>query len=93
MDVQVQDLSWVGDRFGQWAQWSGLIQGPVRPMPVVKRLELAQGVQQMGWSQMRVRSSSSRRQVCIQRSIMEFIRGIRTPLLTTSNAARRMSQH
>jgi hypothetical protein len=47
MDVQVQDLPWLGDRFGQWAQRSGLIQGPVRPMPVVERLELAQRVEQM----------------------------------------------
>jgi hypothetical protein len=35
MDVQVQDLPWLGDRFGQRAQRSGLIQGPVRPMLVV----------------------------------------------------------
>jgi hypothetical protein len=47
MDVQVQDLPWLGDRFGQWAQGSGLIQGPVPPMLVVERLEVAQGVEQM----------------------------------------------
>ena len=47
MDVQVQDLPWLGDRFGQWAQRRGLIQGPVRSMLVVGRLELAQGVEQM----------------------------------------------
>jgi hypothetical protein len=45
--VQVQDLPWLGDRFGQWAQRSGLMQGPVRPMFVVERLEVAQGVEQM----------------------------------------------
>jgi hypothetical protein len=32
---------------GQRAQRSGLIQGPVRAMPVVERLELPQGVEQM----------------------------------------------
>jgi hypothetical protein len=47
MDVQVQDLPWLGDRFGQRAQGSGLIQGPVRSMLVVERLEVAQGVEQM----------------------------------------------
>jgi hypothetical protein len=47
MDLQAQDLPWLGDRFGQRAQRSGLIQGPVRPMPVVERLELAQGVEQV----------------------------------------------
>jgi hypothetical protein len=35
MDVQVQDLPWLGDRFGQRAQRSGVIQGLVRPMLVV----------------------------------------------------------
>jgi hypothetical protein len=47
MGVQVQDLLWLGDWFGQRAQRSGLIQGPVRTMLVVARLELALGVEQM----------------------------------------------
>ena len=34
--------------------------------------------------QISVRSSSSRRQVWIHRSMIEFMRGIRTPLSTTS---------
>lgn len=36
------------------------------------------------WFQTRVQSSSSRRQVCTQRSMSAFIRGIRIPLSTTS---------
>ena len=37
--------------------------------------------------QISVRSSSSRRQPPIQRSMMEFIRGMRTPDLTIRNPA------
>ena len=47
MDLQVQDPSWCGDRFGQRAQRGGLGQGPVRSMSVKEGLELAQGVPQM----------------------------------------------
>jgi hypothetical protein len=39
------------------------------------------------WFQIRVRSNSSRRQICTQRSMIEFMRGIRTPLSTTSMSA------
>ncbi|MET7543517.1 hypothetical protein [Streptomyces sp. NPDC005507] len=47
VDLQVLDLSWFGARFGQRAQWSRLMQGPVRPMPVVEGLELAQPVEEL----------------------------------------------
>lgn len=40
--LEMSDLPWFGNRFGQWAKRSRLPQGPVRPMAVVERLELAQ---------------------------------------------------
>lgn len=40
-DLQVSDLSGVGDRCGQRAEWGCLIQGSVRPVPVVVQLEFA----------------------------------------------------
>ncbi|EXU66187.1 hypothetical protein Z951_21345 [Streptomyces sp. PRh5] len=39
------------------------------------------------WFQIRVRSRSSVRQVCIQRSMSEFIRGMRMPVVTTFTLA------
>ena len=44
------------------------------------------------WFQIKVRSSSSRRQVCTHRSVIEFILGIRTPVSTTwvARAARNL---
>jgi hypothetical protein len=39
------------------------------------------------WFQIKARSSSSRRQVCTHRSMIEFILGIRTPLSTVSMPA------
>jgi hypothetical protein len=47
VDFQVSDLSWFADRFGQRAERSRLMQGPMRPMPVVEGLVPAQGVQQV----------------------------------------------
>jgi hypothetical protein len=45
----------------------------MRPVPVVELLELPQGVHEVGhWFQISVRSSSSRRQVCTHRSMIEF---------------------
>jgi hypothetical protein len=53
-------------------------------MAVVEPSELPQGVEQMALVRIKVRSSSSRRQVCTHLSVIELIRGIRTPLSTTS---------
>jgi hypothetical protein len=39
------------------------------------------------WFQIKVRSSSSCRQVCIQRSVIEFLLGIRIPVVTTRRPA------
>jgi hypothetical protein len=39
------------------------------------------------WFQIKVRSSSSRRQVCTQRSMIEFILGIRMLVVTTRTPA------
>jgi hypothetical protein len=40
-DLQVSDLPWFDDRCGQRAEWGGLIQRSVRPVPVVVQLEFA----------------------------------------------------
>jgi hypothetical protein len=40
MDVQVPDLSWLGDRSGQRTQRCGLNHGPLRPVSIVERFEL-----------------------------------------------------
>ncbi|WP_326778847.1 hypothetical protein [Streptomyces sp. NBC_01445] len=42
VDLQVRELSWLGLRFGQWAERGGLMQGLVWLMPVVVQLELAE---------------------------------------------------
>ena len=47
MDVQVADRERVLDRIGEWVQWAGVVGALVRPVPVVERLELAQGVQEV----------------------------------------------
>jgi hypothetical protein len=59
----------------------------MRPVLVARLLELAQGVQRMPLFQIKVRSSSSRRQVCTQRSTIAFILGSWTPLSTVSMLA------
>ena len=46
-DGEVRDLVWIGDRFGQWLQWSGVRDAPVGPMFVVVPLVLAQRVQEV----------------------------------------------
>jgi hypothetical protein len=46
----------------------------VCPVVVIERFEFAQGVQKVAWFRMRVRSSSSVRQVRTHRSMIAFIR-------------------
>jgi hypothetical protein len=75
--VEVGDGVQVGDRRWQGVQRAGVCDALVGPVGVVVLLELAQGVEQMCWFQIRVRSSSSCRQVCTQRSMSAFMRGIR----------------
>jgi hypothetical protein len=66
----------VGDSVGQRAAWRGLLQGLVRAVHVVEVLVLPRRtVIRWRWFQIKVRSSSSRRQLPIQRSMIEFIRG------------------
>jgi hypothetical protein len=82
-DVQVRDLLRVGYRFGERAQGCRSLEGPVGPVLVVEVLELPQRMQEVALVPDEVRSMSSRRQVCTQRSMIEFILGIWTPLSTT----------
>jgi hypothetical protein len=65
----------VCDGIGQRSQRRGLGQGAVRPVRIVEVLVLAQHDHQMPLIQIKVRSRSSRRQLPIQRSMIEFIRG------------------
>ena len=64
-----------GDAIGQRAERRGLVQGAVWPVGVVEVLVLAQDGHQVALFQIKVRSSSSHRQLRIQRSMIEFIRG------------------
>jgi hypothetical protein len=48
MDVEAVDSVRFGDRFGGGLQGCRAVQGAVRPVLVVERLELAEGVEQMG---------------------------------------------
>jgi len=54
----------------------------MRPVVVVVPLTGRQDPAEVGQVQMRVRSRSSRRHPPIHRSMIEFMRGIRTPLRT-----------
>src|SRR4051794_15883470 len=65
----------VDDAIGQGAQWRGLLQGTVRPVGIVEILVLSQHDHQVPLVPGQGRSSSSRRQLPIQRSMIEFIRG------------------
>jgi hypothetical protein len=64
-----------GDVVWQGAERRGLVQGAVRPVRVAEVLVLAQDGHQAALVPYQVRSSSSRRQLPIQRSMIEFIRG------------------
>ena len=65
----------VGDAFGQRTERRGLAEGAVGPVGVVEILVLAQDGYQVPLIPYRVRCSSSRRQLPIQRSMIEFMRG------------------
>jgi hypothetical protein len=45
--LQMSDLCWFVDRLGEWAERSGLAQGPVWSMAVVEGLELAERVEEV----------------------------------------------
>ena len=79
----------VGDSVGHRAERSGLLEGAVWLMGVVEVLVLAQHGRQVRLVQYRVRSSSSRRQLLIQRSMTEFIRGARAAERMTLKPAAR----
>jgi hypothetical protein len=63
---------------------AGVADALARPMLVVEPLELAGACSRCARFQIKVRSSSSSRQACTHRSMIEFIRGSRIPLGTTS---------
>ena len=46
-DGQPGELVWVGDRFGQRLEWSGVGDALVRPVRVVEDFVFAEGVQEM----------------------------------------------
>src|SRR5437879_1799439 len=46
-DVEPRDLCRVGDRIGKRMKRGCAAEGPVRPVPVIERLELAQGVEEV----------------------------------------------
>jgi hypothetical protein len=62
----------VGGTIRQRAKRRGLVQGMVWPVRVVEVLVFAQAVIRWRWFQIKVRSSSSRRQEPIQRSMIAF---------------------
>ena len=82
--VKAGDLVRSCQRHGQWLERAGVGDAFMRPVPVVEVLELPHGMQEVGLVPDKVRFSSSRRQVCTHRSMIEFILGIRTPLSTVS---------
>jgi hypothetical protein len=43
-DVEVRDLVWIRERFGQWMEWSGVRDSPMWPVLVVVPLVLAQSM-------------------------------------------------
>ena len=69
------------------AERAGVRDALMWPVPVSKCSNSRRECRRRDWSQISVRSSSSRRQVCTQRSMMEFILGIWTPLSTVSMPA------
>lgn len=46
-DVEPDDLVGIGQRCGQWVQWSGVAEALVGPVVVVEVLELAQRVHEV----------------------------------------------
>jgi hypothetical protein len=46
-NVEVCELVWIGERFGQWMEWSGVRDVPMGPVGVVMPLVFVQGVQEV----------------------------------------------
>ena len=59
--VKAGELARAHERHGQWLERAGVGDALMRPVPVVELPGLPEGVQEVGWSQISVRSSSSRR--------------------------------
>ena len=70
--VQVGDLVRVDDRRRQRPQWAGIGDALMGAVPVVEAFELRKACSRWRWFQIKVRSSSSRRQVCTHRSMIEL---------------------
>lgn len=45
--VEMSDLGWIGDRRGEWVQWSGVGDSLMRSMGVVEAFEFPEGVEQV----------------------------------------------
>jgi hypothetical protein len=82
-DVQVGDLVRISDRRRQRKQRPGVRDALVGPVVVVEHFEFAQGVQQVVLVPDQGAVEEFNRQVCIHRSMIAFILGIRTPVSTT----------
>src|SRR3954470_6081001 len=80
----MRDRGWIGDLLGERAQRPGVGDASMRPVKVVAPFVFAEGVQEMCLVQIKVRSSSSWREVRIHRSMIEFMRGIWMPVSTTA---------
>lgn len=82
--VRVGDLVQVDDRRRQRPQWAGIGDALMGAMPVIETFELPQSVQQVALIPDQDPVQQLTTAVCAHRSMIEFIRGIRTPLSTTS---------
>ncbi|EXU63696.1 hypothetical protein Z951_34675 [Streptomyces sp. PRh5] len=87
MDLQLSQRLWIVDRVREWAERCGFAQGSVWSIPVVVGLEFAQRVEKVALVPDQGAARSSRRQLCIQRSMKELIRGIWMPVVTTPKPA------
>jgi hypothetical protein len=61
---------------GRGVQGRWIVVDAVGSVVVVERFELAEGLSRCVWFQIKVRSRSSRRQVCIHRSVIELDRTV-----------------
>ena len=80
-DGDVIQSVWVDDRLGELATWDCSTQGAVCSVVVVEPSNSRRAGRRWIWFTMRVRSSSSVRQVRIQRSMIAFMRGTRIPVM------------
>ena len=80
-DVEPVESGWFGERLGDRPEGRAT-QGSMVPVLVVEGLELAERLQQVRLVPDQGGARSSCLQVCTQRSMIEFIRGTRMPVVT-----------